>query len=102
MVSITKDIQQNQSTENMSKDTAFCHLQENLVINMVKNNGYCNNEIGMEAAKAASKRVVQKTAEATGDLNRNKIADKITSLGKTKSKEQDLKELLNGINIDQK
>ena len=32
-------------------------------------------------AKTASTRVVQKTAEATGDLIRNKIADKITSLG---------------------
>ena len=30
--------------------------------------------------------LVQKTAEATGDLIANKIADKITSLGKTKSK----------------
>ena len=29
-------------------------------------------------AKTVSKRVVQKTAEATGDLIRNKIADKIT------------------------
>ena len=43
---------------------------------------------GIDAAKTASKRVVQKTAEATGDLVRNKIADKITSLGKTKSKEK--------------
>ena len=40
----------------------------------------------MDAAIAASKRVVQKTAEAAGDLIGNKIADKITSLGKTKSK----------------
>ena len=40
---------------------------------------------GIDAAKTASKRVVQKTAEATGDLIRNQIADKITSLGKTKS-----------------
>ena len=40
---------------------------------------------GMDAAKTASKRVVQKTAEATGDLIGNKKADKITSLGKTKS-----------------
>ena len=38
------------------------------------------------AAKTASKRVVLKTAEATGDLIVNKIADKITSVGKTKSK----------------
>ena len=43
----------------------------------------------MDAAKAASKIVVQKTAEATGDLRGNKIADKITSLGKTKSDEKE-------------
>ena len=43
---------------------------------------------GIDAAKTASKRVVQRTAEATGDLSGNKIADKITSLGKTKSKEK--------------
>ena len=47
---------------------------------------------GIDAAKMASKRIVQKTAEATGDLIRNKIADKITSLGKTKSKEKKMKE----------
>ena len=41
---------------------------------------------GIDAAKTASKRVVQKTAEATGDLISNKIADKITSVGKTKEK----------------
>ena len=34
---------------------------------------------GIDAAKAASKRVVQKTAEATGRFIGNKIADKITS-----------------------
>ena len=44
---------------------------------------------GMDAAKTASKRVVQKTAEATGDLIGNKIADKITLLGKTKNKEKE-------------
>ena len=43
---------------------------------------------GMDAAKIASKRVVQKTAEATGDLIGNKIADKITSIGKPKEKEK--------------
>ena len=32
--------------------------------------------------------VIQKTAEATGDLVGNKIADETTSLGKTKSKEK--------------
>ena len=39
---------------------------------------------GINGAKTASKRVVLKTAEATDDLIGNKIADKITSLGKTK------------------
>ena len=37
---------------------------------------------GIDAAKTASKKVVQKTAEATEDLIGNQIADKITSLGK--------------------
>ena len=41
---------------------------------------------GIDAAKTASKRVVQKTAEATGDLTGNKIADKVTSVGKSKEK----------------
>ena len=39
---------------------------------------------GTDAAKTASKRVVQETAEATADLVGNKIADKITTLGKPK------------------
>ena len=34
------------------------------------------------AIKTAPKRAIQKTAEATGDLIRNKIADKITSASK--------------------
>ena len=41
---------------------------------------------GIDAAKTASKRVVQKTAEATGDLIGNKIADQVTSIGKPKEK----------------
>ena len=44
---------------------------------------------GIDAAKTASKRVIQKTAEAAGDLIRNKIADKIPSIGKTKDKEKE-------------
>ena len=44
---------------------------------------------GIVAAKSASKRVVKKTAEATGDLIENKIADKVTSIGKPKEKEKD-------------
>ena len=42
----------------------------------------------MDAAKTASKKVVQKTAEAIGDLVGNKIADQITSIGKPKEKEK--------------
>ena len=45
---------------------------------------------GIDAAKIASKRVVQKTAEATGDLTGNKIADKITSVGKPKEKPEEI------------
>ena len=43
---------------------------------------------GMDVAKAACKRVVQKTAEGTGDIIGNKIADKITLIGKPKEKKQ--------------
>ena len=43
---------------------------------------------GMDGAKAASKRVVKKIAETTGDLIGNKTADKITSIGKPKEKEK--------------
>ena len=42
----------------------------------------------IDAAKTASKNVVQKTAEVPGDLIGNKIADKITSVGKSKNKEK--------------
>ena len=38
-------------------------------------------KIEIEAAKTVSKQVVQETAEATGDLIGNKIADDISSLG---------------------
>ena len=43
---------------------------------------------GMNAAKTASKKVVQKTAKATGDIIEKKIADKIISIGKPKEKEK--------------
>ena len=44
---------------------------------------------GNEFAKIAGKKIVQRSAEATGDLIGNKIADKITSLGKSKNKEKE-------------
>ena len=40
-----------------------------------------------DAIKTASERAIQKTAEATGDLIGNKIADKITSVSKKSTKE---------------
>ena len=39
-----------------------------------------------DAIKTPSKRAIQKTAEATGDLIGNKIADKITRLQKSTKK----------------
>ena len=47
----------------------------------------------IDAAKTTSKRVVQKTAEATEGLIENKIADKITSLGKLKKKKKKMKQM---------
>ena len=44
---------------------------------------------GIGTAKTASKQVVQNSAEATEDLIRNKIANKITWLGKTKNKKKE-------------
>ena len=46
-------------------------------------------ESATDAIKTVSKRAIQKTAEATGDLIGNKIADKITSVSKKKSDNDD-------------
>ena len=49
---------------------------------------------GIDAAKASSKGVAHKPAEATGDLIGNKIADKITSIVKPKeNKKEKTKEI---------
>ena len=42
-----------------------------------------------DAAKIASKRVIQMAAEGIGKLIGNKLADKITSVGKLKNKGKD-------------
>ena len=55
---------------------------------MVKDLMVTATKTGMDPAKTTSKRVVQKTAEATGDIIGNKIADKTTSLGKPNEKEK--------------
>ena len=44
-------------------------------------------QLKTDAIKTASKRAIQKTAEATGDLIGNKIADKITSISEKSVKE---------------
>ena len=44
------------------------------------------------ATKTGSKRVIQKSAKATGNLIGSKIADKITSVGKSKNKEKEKKD----------
>ena len=63
--------------------------------NMVKN---ASNKLGQklldsakksttDTIKLASKRAIQKAAEATGDLTGHKFADKITSVSKESTKE---------------
>ena len=43
---------------------------------------------GIYAVKTASTQVVQNTAEGIGDLIGNRIADKVTSIGKSKEKKR--------------
>ena len=57
---------------------------ESLEINTVKKLIDTATKTGIEAAKIASKKVVHKTAEATGDLIGNKMTGKIISVGKSK------------------
>ena len=42
-------------------------------------------------AEIAGKKLIHKSTEATGDLVGNKIADKITSMGKPRSKKVKMK-----------
>ena len=48
---------------------------------------------GIDASKAAPKRVVRKIAEGTGDFTGNKIADMVTSAGKSKQKRKKVEEI---------
>ena len=50
---------------------------------------YIATKTAIDAAKTASKRVVSKTVEPARDFIGNKIADKITSVDKRKSKERE-------------
>ena len=48
---------------------------------------------GIDPAKTTSKRVVQKTAEATRHLIGNRIDDEVTSIGKPKEKTKEIEEI---------
>ena len=61
-------------------------LLEVLVINMERNLLIQLKKYATDAIKTAFKRAIQKTAEATGDLLGNKIADKRTSVSKKSTK----------------
>ena len=67
---------------------SFLSFARYSVINMVKKLMDTATKTGIDAAKTPSKRVVQKTAKVTRDLIGNKIADKITSIDKSKEKEK--------------
>ena len=67
---------------------AFGRLQKNIGDKYGKKIMNTATKTGIDAAKTASKRVVQKTSEATRDLIGNEIADKITSIGKPKENEE--------------
>ena len=70
------------------KNYGFLSFAKNFGNKYVKRLMDTATKTGMNAAKIASKRVVQKTAEATGDLIGNKTADKITSIGTPKEKQK--------------
>ena len=70
----------------MWNDMDLCLLLEAWVINMVKKLVDTAKTSATDAIKTPSKRGMQKTAEATGDLVGNKIVDKITSVSKKSPK----------------
>ena len=70
------------------KGYGFLSFARNFVDKYGKNLMDTATKTGIDTAKNGSKRIVQKNAEATGDLIGNKIADKITSIGKPKEKEK--------------
>ena len=69
-------------------------VAKNRVINMVKNLLIMAKKSATDAIKVASKRSVQKTAEATAGLVGIKIADKIASTSKKSLKKPRDQELL--------
>ena len=57
------------------------YIDKNIIKNLTSKNiekiFYYSKQSAIDALKTASKRAIQKTAEATGDFIGNKIADKI-------------------------
>ena len=68
------------------KEYRFLSFAKNIDKNLSNKYGQklldSTNKSTVDAMKTASKRAIQKTAVATGDLIGNKIADKITSVSK--------------------
>ena len=60
----------------------FCLLLEIWIINYGQKLFDSAKKSAVDVVKTTSKRAIQKTAEATGDLIGNKIADKITNASK--------------------
>ena len=52
---------------------------ENVAVHVLKNFMIKQKKRGTDAFKTASKRAIEKTAEATGDFIRNKSSDKIVN-----------------------
>ena len=91
----------NKYMKNYDKNTASSHLIMDFCL-LRKTGKNVSNIYGQKlldsaensttaVIKTASKRAIQKTAEATGDLIVNKIADKITSISKKSSAEHSKK-----------
>ena len=90
------------------KGYGFLSFARNLGTHTTKVAKNLNNKYGQKLAdsakksatdafKIASKRAIQKTAEATGDLVNNKIADKITSYSKKTGNEPHSNDVSNEI-----
>ena len=64
----------------------FCHLRKNMGKNLSNKHGQklldSAKKSTTDVIRPASKRAIQKTVEATGDLIGHKVADKITNASK--------------------
>ena len=79
----------NQQKRKYVEGYGFLSFAKKLVDRYGKKTINIATKTGMDDAKTASKRVVQKTAEDTGELIVNKIADKIRARSKDKEREDE-------------